>query len=161
MSTAIYPQPVPGLHQSEARQAVPFSPSAYVLMVQGVYYLITGIWPLVSIDTFQRVTGPKTDLWLVDTVGVLIAVIAGVLLMAVWRRRATFEVALLATGSALALIAIDVIFVFGNVISRIYLLDAAAEGVLVVAWIAALIVEARHAMETIRHLSVSIFDSVN
>ncbi|HKB37693.1 MAG TPA: hypothetical protein VKD72_14695, partial [Gemmataceae bacterium] len=24
-----------------------------------------GVWPLVNIDTFQLVTGPKTDLWLV------------------------------------------------------------------------------------------------
>jgi hypothetical protein len=35
---------------------------------------MTGLWPLVSIGTFQQVTGPKTDLWLVKTVGVLIAV---------------------------------------------------------------------------------------
>jgi hypothetical protein len=120
-----------------------FSPSAYVLMAQGIYYLATGIWPLVSTDTFQMVTGPKTDLWLVDTVGVLISVIALVLLAAVWRRRATGEVVLLALGSALALIGIDVVFVVQKVIAPIYLLDAAAEGVLVIAWIAALIAEAR------------------
>jgi hypothetical protein len=40
---------------------------------QGVYYLLTGVWPLPSIGSFQRVTGPKTDLWLVRTVGVLVA----------------------------------------------------------------------------------------
>ncbi|HWG45418.1 MAG TPA: hypothetical protein VN688_21830 [Gemmataceae bacterium] len=121
----------------------PISPTAYVLMVQGIYYLATGIWPLVSIDTFQMVTGPKTDLWLVDTVGVLIAVIAVVLLVAAWRRQTIGEVILLAVGSALALIGIDVIFVAQKVIPRIYLLDAAAEGALVIAWIAALIIEAR------------------
>jgi hypothetical protein len=62
-----------------------------VLFIQGVYYLVTGVWPLVSMDTFLRVTGPKTDLWLVNTVGALIAVIALALLVAAWRRRATAE----------------------------------------------------------------------
>jgi hypothetical protein len=49
--------------------------------IQGVDWLLTGIWPLVSIGTFQAVTGPKTvnlvtgleaDHWLVNTVAVLI-----------------------------------------------------------------------------------------
>jgi hypothetical protein len=29
--------------------------SRYVALAQGIYYLITGIWPLVSIRTFQMV----------------------------------------------------------------------------------------------------------
>jgi hypothetical protein len=113
-----------------------------VLLIQGLYYLLTGIWPLFSIDTFQMVTGPKTDLWLVQTVGVLIGVIGLVLLAAMWRGWATVEVVLLATGSALALAGVDIVFVTQQVIPRIYLLDAAAEGVLLVAWVAALIYEA-------------------
>src|SRR4051794_14622821 len=32
-----------------------------LLWVQGVYYFVTGVWPLVSIETFLMVTGPKTD----------------------------------------------------------------------------------------------------
>lgn len=43
--------------------------------VQGIYFLLTGLWPLVSIESFQWVTGPKTDLWLVYCVGCLVAVI--------------------------------------------------------------------------------------
>src|SRR5436305_6669143 len=74
-----------------------------VLWVQGLYYLATGVWPLVSMDTFLMVTGPKTDLWLVDTVGVLVGVIGLVLLLAAARRHATAEVVVLALGSALAL----------------------------------------------------------
>src|SRR3954468_1474564 len=81
-----------------------------VLWVQGLYYLATGVWPLVSMDTFLMVTGPKTDLWLVDTVGVLVGVIGLVLLLAAARRHATAEVVLLALGSALALTGVDVIF---------------------------------------------------
>lgn len=107
-------------------------------LLQGIYFAATGIWPLFSIDTFQMVTGPKADLWLVQTVGVLIAVIGGVLLVAAWRRSATAEVVLLALGSAAALGAVDVVFVVRQVIAPIYLLDAVAEALLVLMWLLAL-----------------------
>lgn len=113
-----------------------------VLWVQGLYYLATGIWPLVSMDTFLRVTGPKTDLWLVDTVGVLVGVIGLVLLLAAARRHATAEVALLALGSALALSGVDVIFTSLGVIPRVYLLDAVGEVVLIAWWLLALGIDA-------------------
>lgn len=44
----------------------------WLSLLQGLYYSISGIWPLLSIDTFMAVTGPKTDIWLVKTVGVLL-----------------------------------------------------------------------------------------
>jgi fatty acid desaturase len=102
--------------------------------VQGVYFFITGIWPLVDIESFQWVTGPKTDLWLVRTVGVLIAVIAAAILLAAWRKNVSPEIKLLAIGSAAGLTAIDVIYVSLDVIAPIYLLDAAAEVVLILLW---------------------------
>src|SRR5436305_10564706 len=108
--------------------------TAHPTLAQGVYYVVTGLWPLVHTNSFQAVTGPKTDLWLVQTVGVLIAVIGCVLLSAAHSGRVTAEVALLAVGCALALTGIDVVFVTRNVISQVYLLDAAAALVLVAAW---------------------------
>jgi hypothetical protein len=106
-------------------------------LVQGIYFLATGIWPLVSIDTFQAVTGEKHDLWLVHTVGVLVAAIGLVLLVSGWRRTVSPELALLAVGSALALAGIDVLYVARGVIDRIYLLDAVVEAVLILLWVAA------------------------
>jgi hypothetical protein len=44
-----------------------------------VFYLVSGLWPLVHLQSFLTVTGPKTDLWLVKTLGVLISVIGAVL----------------------------------------------------------------------------------
>jgi hypothetical protein len=112
------------------------TPSAFgvACTVQGLYYLITGVWPLVSIETFQAVTGPKTDHWLVHTVGILVAANALVLLFAAWRGRPSPEVVLLAVGSALGLTAIDVVYVARDVIPPIYLADAAVEVVLVAGW---------------------------
>lgn len=118
-----------------------------LLWGQGLYYIITGVWPLVSIQTFQWVTGPKTDHlvtgresdhWLVMTVGVLIIAISLPLLMAAWRRRFSVEITVLALASALGLAAIDIIYVLREVIWPIYLLDALAEIILVAGWLFAL-----------------------
>jgi hypothetical protein len=103
-------------------------------LVQGVFYLVTGLWPLVDIVSFQVVTGPKTDLWLVRTVGVLVSVIGAVLISASRSRRITDEIILLAAGSALGLAAIDLIYALSGRISAVYLADAAAEIGLAVVW---------------------------
>ena len=106
----------------------------YLSLAQGAYYVITGVWPLVSIGTFQKVTGPKTDLWLVKTVGVVVGVIGGVLAVAGLRRQTAPEIPLLAAGSAAGLAGIDIVYVAKKRISRIYLLDAAAELLLIAGW---------------------------
>lgn len=103
-------------------------------LVQGLYFLLTGVWPLVSMRTFLMVTGPKADLWLVRTVGVLVGVIGASLLAAGFRNQPVPEVGLLAVGSALGLTAVDVVYVAKRVIAPIYLADAAAEVILVGAW---------------------------
>src|SRR3954451_2766874 len=103
----------------------PRNPASPLLVLQGLYFFVTGVWPLVSIDTFQLVTGPKTDLWLVRTVGALITAIALALLAAAWRGRPVFEVGLLAVVSAAVLTTVDVVYVSLGVIHPVYLLDAA------------------------------------
>jgi hypothetical protein len=121
-------------------------------LVQGLYYLATGVWPLLSIDTFQAVTGPKTDHlptgresdhWLVMTVGVLVTVVAVTLLVAALRRARPLEVGVLAVATAAGLAAIDVVYVSRRVIDPIYLADAAAEALLIVAWAYTLTTRAR------------------
>ena len=109
----------------------------YVAPAHSIYYVITGLWPLVSIGTFQKVTGPKTDLWLVKTAGVLITVIGVVMGMAARRPSAKpqREIAPLAVGSALGLAGIDVVYVAQGRIRPVYLLDALAEVLLAGAWI--------------------------
>lgn len=105
-------------------------------ILHGVFYFVTGVWPLLSIDSFQRVTGPKRDLWLVQTVGLVIAVIGSTLALAGLRDAPSVEVLVLAVGSATALAAADVVFVARGRIPRVYLADAAVEALLVAGWIA-------------------------
>ena len=101
-----------------------------VIRLQGSYYLITGLWPLIHMASFEAVTGPKVEDWLVRMVGLLVVVIGATLLLAVRRGREDGEVLVLAVGSALAFTAVDVWYALSRVISPIYLADAVVEVVL-------------------------------
>jgi hypothetical protein len=109
--------------------------STIIAIAQSAYFLMTGVWPVVHIRSFLRVTGPKHDLWLVKTVGVIVAVIGGAIGLGGWRKALSPAIILLAIGSAGGLMFVDVIYVAKRVISRIYLLDAAIEVVLIVGWV--------------------------
>jgi energy-converting hydrogenase Eha subunit E len=106
---------------------------------EGGFWLLTGAWPVVHIGSFVAVTGPKIELWLVRTVGLLIAVIGGTLLSAGLRGRLTAELVGMAIAGPVCLAAIDVIYVSLWVIAPIYLGDAAVELSLALAWVVALL----------------------
>jgi hypothetical protein len=91
------------------------------------------VWPLVSVGTFERVTGPKVDEWLVYMVGLLALSIGVVLWVGARASRPAGSIVLLAVLTAISFAAIDVRFALAGRISRIYLLDAAAEAVLLLA----------------------------
>jgi hypothetical protein len=131
----------PGFGRSGAAK----SAATTLCWIQGIYFFVLGIWPLLSIETFQAVTGKKTDHlvtgresdhWLVNTVGALVAANGIVFLAAAWRKSVSFEIALLGITTAVALTAIDVIYVLRNVIAPIYLLDAAIEVLFAAGWAA-------------------------
>lgn len=120
-------------------------PMSWVALGQGAFYAVTGTWPLLSMRTFLAVTGPKTDLWLVKTVGALLVVIGLTLGLDGLGKRVSPGTLLLGTGSALGLGAIDVVYVHRRQISRVYLLDALAELALLAAWWVAASAGARRA----------------
>ena len=104
-----------------------------MLAAQGTYFGATGIWPILHMRSFEAVTGPKADRWLVKTVGLCVLCIGGALLSAASRDRVTPEIRGLAVASAAALGAIDVYYSARRRISPIYLVDAVAEAVLIAA----------------------------
>jgi hypothetical protein len=106
-----------------------------VALVQGIYFFVTGVWPLISMKTFLKITGPKTDLWLVKTVGVILAVIGIVLIVAQVNAEINTSIIILAIGSGLGLAIVEFIYVAKRVISPIYLGDAFAEIVLIAWWV--------------------------
>lgn len=85
--------------------------------------------------SFIWVTGPKDDLWLVRTVGVLISVIGLVLLAAGIKKRITPEIRWLGIGSAAGLGFVDVYYSLNDVIRNVYLLDAVGELILILLWL--------------------------
>jgi len=89
---------------------------------QGIYYTSSGIWPVVHLPSFMAVTGPKTDIWLVQMVGLLSAAI-GISLW-IYNRKKPF---LLAVTVATSYAFIDVVYTLKNVISPVYLIDAGVQ----------------------------------
>lgn len=106
-----------------------------VAMSHGMFWVGSGLWPIVDLKSFERVTGPKTDGWLVKTVGGLIAVVGVTLVAAGARHRITPEIRGLAMGSSLALAAVDVVYPLKRRISPLYLLDAVAELAFAATWL--------------------------
>jgi len=115
-----------------------FAGPGLVALVQGGFYLLTGLWPLLHMESFLRVTGPKRDLWLVKTVGVLVTVAGAVMLLSAFRGQVPPETVVLAIGCAVALAGVDVVYVARRVIGPVYLWDAVAEVGLVFWWLSAL-----------------------
>jgi hypothetical protein len=109
----------------------------WLAIVQAVYFVITGVWPIVHLRSFYAVTGAKVDHWLVKTVGVLVTVVGLAIGIAAMRRGSEIpgELVVVAVGSAAALGAVDVIYVAKRVIPKIYLADAVAEAIIVAAWL--------------------------
>ncbi len=101
---------------------------------QSLYIALTAIWPIIHMRSFVAVTGPKTDLWLVKTVGALLIPIA-ICLGAHLFRDDKLPALILGAGTAVAFICIDTIYATKGVISKIYLLDAAVELLFLLAWL--------------------------
>ena len=80
-----------------------------------------------SIESFELVTGPKHDLWLVKTVGAILSVIGITLIIAAIRQESMLSTAVLAIGSAIVVAGVDIIYFKKRTIAAIYLLGALAE----------------------------------
>jgi hypothetical protein len=107
-----------------------------VARAQAAFYLVTGIWPLVHRRSFERVTGPKVDFWLVETVGITVASIGLGLAHALRRGRPVPpELRTVAIAAAVGLAAVDTVYVARRRVSPVYLADAAAELALVFGWL--------------------------
>jgi len=101
---------------------------------QAAFYVVSGLWPIVHLRSFEKVTGPKPEGWLVKTVGSLISVVGVTIGWAAYRRRVTPELRILAAGCAAALGIIDVVYTAKRRIKPIFLADALPEFAIAGAW---------------------------
>jgi len=95
-----------------------------VTAIQAVYFVTSGLWPIVHLRSFMAVTAPKHDTWLVRTFGALVAAIG---LAMLGSRHEGHAAARIGFASALALALSEVVFVARRRISPVYLLDAILE----------------------------------
>lgn len=105
------------------------------LLTQAAYFVLTGIWPFLHRGSFEAVTGPKVDFWLVRTVGTLVGVVGGVLGVAAARGQRTPEVVALAVATAVGLGTVETYYALRRRISWVY----AADGVLEAAFAASVL----------------------
>jgi hypothetical protein len=101
---------------------------------QGIYFLIMGLWPILDIQSFLWITGPKSDLWLVRTLGLLIAAVGFALVRAARENQLIHAICIFGSLTAFALAVSDLFYVALGSISRIYLWDAGIQIGLVLMW---------------------------
>lgn len=106
-----------------------------VALIQGIYYFVTGLWPILDIQSFMAVTGPKTDIWLVKMVGALTIAISLLLFAVAKKMRVTLESIILILAAGLSYLCIDIYYSVNKVISFIYLGDAALQLIFIVVWV--------------------------
>ncbi|WP_460683237.1 hypothetical protein [Modestobacter lapidis] len=108
--------------------------AAGLARAHGAFNVLGGLWPLLHMRSFEVVTGPKVDRWLVRTVaGLMVA--NGVVQ---WRAEPSDDglagARRVGVGTALTLGSIDLVYVGRHRISRMYLVDAVLEAGWVLAW---------------------------
>lgn len=103
----------------------------------GLYNVISGVWPLVHMRSFEAVSGPKADRWLVRTVAGLLVTNGLVQLHSSSGNRPVNGAAQIGIGTAATLAAIDLRYGIPGRIRRIYLADAVVELGWIAAWIRA------------------------
>jgi hypothetical protein len=95
--------------------------------------LFGGIWPLLSMRSFEAVMGPKVDRWLVYTVAGLLTTVGTT--QALSRSEEQLRVVrVLSMGTPLTLLAVDLANAPTGRISRLYLLDGAFQLAFLAAW---------------------------
>jgi hypothetical protein len=106
-----------------------------IAVAQGLTYVVTGLWPLVHMRSFEAVTGRKRERWLVKTVGLLVTAIGATLLAGARPRAGDRTMRVLGATSAAALAGVDLYYAGKRRIAPGYFADAALELAFVVGWL--------------------------
>ncbi|HXR84668.1 MAG TPA: hypothetical protein VN722_10185 [Hanamia sp.] len=106
-----------------------------ILWIQSIYYFLTAAWGLFDIQSFMQLTGPKTDVWLVKTVSLLLLAISFSFIANLFTKTHPLPVAILAIACCLFLAAIDFYYSTKKIISFIYAIDGIIEIILLSFWI--------------------------
>ncbi|WP_187281502.1 hypothetical protein [Nonomuraea sp. C10] len=101
---------------------------------QGLFNMACGLWPSLSMSSYEKVYGAKTDRFLVRTVGSLLVGVGLNQLRAAARPEGLPYAKRLGTSAALTQLRLDLINVFTGRVPPTYLIDAAAQAGWLYAW---------------------------
>ncbi|GAB2864293.1 hypothetical protein GCM10027074_34510 [Streptomyces deserti] len=110
-------------------------PADTVAVAHGVFNLLGGLWPLLHLRSFEWVFGPKTDDWLQMTTGGLLVSAGVAQLAAAPAPQGPSHARRIGLGTAVTLLAVDLIYVPKRRIRPTYLLDAAMQTGWIAAWL--------------------------
>ena len=110
-----------------------------IAVAQALFFVLTGLWPIVSIRVFQNVSASRKDFWLVKSMGLMLGIAGSIITGARSHQQTSPLISIFAIGTAAVLMAIDLVYVNWKKFSRIYFLDAVLEFCIVAAWALVLI----------------------
>ncbi|MDG9720451.1 hypothetical protein [Streptomyces sp. DH24] len=110
-------------------------PAHTLAVAHGAFNIVGGLWPLLHLRSFEWVFGPKTDVWLQMTTGGLLASAGVAQLAAAGDAQGPGHARRIGLGTALTLLAVDLVYVPKGRIRPTYLLDAAMQTGWITAWL--------------------------
>ncbi|WP_419870855.1 hypothetical protein [Chryseobacterium sp. CT-SW4] len=111
----------------------------FIPLLQGIYYLITSVWPLIHLKSFLEVTGDKTDIWLVKTVAVLLLSYSFLFFYIAFCKRILPIHALIGSICSIGLAIIDLYYYLQGTLKWVYFLDFIIELCFFIYWLSYLI----------------------
>jgi hypothetical protein len=106
-----------------------------VALAQGVFNILGGAWPLVSLRSFEWVYGRKRDVYLQKTVGALLLSVGCVQVASSDTPEALATARRLGIATAVSLLAIDLAYIPKGEMRWTYWQDAACEAGWIAAWL--------------------------
>ncbi|MFE6992461.1 hypothetical protein [Streptomyces pharetrae] len=110
-------------------------PAVGVALAHGAFNIVGGLWPLVHLRSFEWVFGPKSDEWLQMTTGGLLVSSGLAQLAAAPAPQGPAQARRIGLGTALTMLAVDLVYVPKRRIRPTYLLDAAMQAGWIAAWL--------------------------
>jgi NAD(P)-dependent dehydrogenase (short-subunit alcohol dehydrogenase family) len=105
-----------------------------VSLLQGAYYLITGLLPIVSMRSFEKTLGERQEDWLMKTHSAVMAALGGILIWAGLRKSKSPEIPAMGAAAAATLAVPETYYMARKRIQRNFLLDVAPQLAFIGLW---------------------------
>lgn len=96
-----------------------------IMLLQGIYYVATGLWPLVHLGSFEAITGPKVDRFTLRSTALLIVIVGALLMLASRKNNPDPGFTALGAATAVGLASVEAVHV--RKVRPVYRLEAIGE----------------------------------